>query len=124
MLICKRNWSCYMFLRNLTQKNMNTKVFKSKIFDDEVVRNSPAFAELLRRSIRTKKDEQYFLKQMALLAKRDLAYEIAKKRKKKNMTQAQLAKDVGTTQAVISRIEKGKVDAGIGLVTRLRVILG
>lgn len=98
--------------------------FKSKIFEDEVVKNSPTFARLLRRSIRTKKDEKYYLRQLALLAKRELAYEIAQKRKKKKMTQAELAKNVGTTQAVISRIEKGKVDAGIGLVTRLRVILG
>jgi len=55
--------------------------------------------------------------------KQELRYavikQIVKLRNSYNVTQAQLAKKVGTTQAVISRIENGTVNIGVDLLERI-----
>jgi len=48
-----------------------------------------------------------------------LAVEVYNKRKEKDWSQIRLAKEVGTTQRVISNIENGDVNIGIGLLKRL-----
>ncbi len=45
-------------------------------------------------------------------------------RKRQRMTQAQLAKRVGTTQTTIARIERGQTSPTIGMIFRIVVALG
>lgn len=45
-------------------------------------------------------------------------------RKKRHLTQAQLAEKVGTNKTYISRIEKGLIDPGFNLVSRLLQAMG
>lgn len=48
-----------------------------------------------------------------------LAVEIYKEREKMGLRQQDLAKKIGSTQKVISRLENGDVNVGIGLVNRI-----
>jgi len=53
------------------------------------------------------------------LLKLQIANEIIKFRKKRGVTQKELAKNINTTQAVISRIENGQVCANTGMLQRI-----
>lgn len=88
-----------------------------------VLKKSPAFASQLKRALKNKEDEQYYLRELGKLAKQDLAKKVQQSRKQKRWSQRRLAEKVGTTQAVISRVEQAKVDAGIGLLVRLQFVL-
>ena len=48
-----------------------------------------------------------------------LAVEIYKEREKMGLRQQDLAKKIGSTQKVISRLENGDVNVGIGLINRI-----
>lgn len=48
-----------------------------------------------------------------------LAAEVYEKRKQREWTQIRLAKEIGTTQKVVSNIEGADVEIGIGLLKRL-----
>ncbi|MBI5743026.1 MAG: helix-turn-helix transcriptional regulator [Elusimicrobia bacterium] len=52
-----------------------------------------------------------------------LALQIAKARQRARMTQGQLAKAVGTTQSVISRIECGNQNLTINTLARIAAVL-
>lgn len=54
---------------------------------------------------------------------RRIASQSIKARIEKNMSQKQLAKKMGTTQAVISRIENSSVNPSIGILARLATAL-
>lgn len=45
-------------------------------------------------------------------------------REENKISQSQLAKKIGTTQAVISRIESGSVNVGIDMIQRIAVAFG
>lgn len=96
----------------------------STIFNSKIIKNSPVFAKHLKQLIKTDQDETYFLDQLAKLEKQRLANEIAEKRKEKHWSQSQLADKIGTTQAVVSRMEQGKVNFGLNLLVKLRATLG
>lgn len=52
-----------------------------------------------------------------------LSIQIAKAREKARMTQGQLAKAVGTTQSVISRIERGNQNLTVKTLSRISAVL-
>ncbi len=52
-----------------------------------------------------------------------LALQIAKAREKARMTQGQLAKAVGTTQSVISRIEAGNQNLTVRTLSKIAAVL-
>jgi ribosome-binding protein aMBF1 (putative translation factor) len=52
-----------------------------------------------------------------------LAIQIAKARAKAHMTQGQLAKAVGTTQSVISRIERANQNLTVNTLSRIAAVL-
>jgi len=97
---------------------------KSNIFNSNVIKNSPAFAEQLKKLMKSSDDEQYYLNELAKLEQQRIAVEIAEKRKEHHLSQSELAKKIGTTQAVVSRMEKGKVNFGLHLLVKLRSTLG
>jgi ribosome-binding protein aMBF1 (putative translation factor) len=92
-------------------------------FSSPVVKQSPAFASQLKRALKNKQDEKYYLCELAKLAKNQLAENVSQRRKERKWSQSKLAERVGTTQAVISRIEQGRVDVGLGLLIRLKFVL-
>lgn len=53
----------------------------------------------------------------------DLSMQISKAREKAKMTQGQLAKAIGTTQSVISRIEVADQNLTIGTLTKIALAL-
>ena len=97
---------------------------KSHIFNDAIVKNSSVFAKQLKRLVRSPQDEKYFLDELIQLEKQRFAFEITKRRKDMHLSQSRLASKVGTTQAVISRMEQGKVNFGFNLFVKLRTTLG
>ncbi len=60
--------------------------------------------------------------------KLELRYQFVRKlitlREENKISQAELAKKVGTTQSVISRIEKGNVNIGIDMIQRIASAFG
>lgn len=54
----------------------------------------------------------------------EVAYKIVQLRKKANITQAQLAKKIGTTQSNIARMEKGQQNFTINILDRLAGVFG
>lgn len=58
----------------------------------------------------------------------ELRYQFIQKlielREENKVSQSQLAKKIGTTQAVISRIESGNVNVGIDMVQRIAAAFG
>lgn len=54
----------------------------------------------------------------------NLAIELARARKRANMTQAQLAKAIGSKQSVVSRIESAGQNVTIGTLDRIARALG
>ena len=58
----------------------------------------------------------------------ELRYQFIQKlielREENKISQSQLAKKIGTTQAVISRIESGSVNVGIDMIQRIAVAFG
>lgn len=86
--------------------------------------SSPAFAGLLKRALKTPTDEQRYLRDLALLTRQQFAADVRAHRQSKRWSQAELAQKIGTTQAVISRVEQAKTDPGLGLLVRLKTALG
>jgi len=97
---------------------------KSNIFNTDVIKNSPAFADQLKKLMKSSGDEQHYLNELAKLEQQRIATEIAERRKEQHLSQSELAKKIGTTQAVVSRMEKGKVNFGLFLLVKLRTTLG
>lgn len=48
-----------------------------------------------------------------------LAYEIMQLRKKKKMSQVELAKKIGTTQSVVARMEAGKQNLSVDTLSKI-----
>ncbi|MBT4937383.1 helix-turn-helix transcriptional regulator [Candidatus Peregrinibacteria bacterium] len=96
----------------------------SSIFNDQLIQNSPVFAEQLKRLIKTSADEELYLDELVKLERQRLAYEITEKRKIKKWSQSKLAEKMGTTQAVVSRMEKGGVNIGLNILVKLKAMLG
>lgn len=66
-----------------------------------------------------RKDKRFFWYSKEARVAVRLAAEVYEKRKQRGWTQARLAAEIETTQKVISNIENGDVDIGIGLLKRL-----
>jgi len=66
-----------------------------------------------------RKDKNFSLYTKEHRASIRLAVEVHTKRKEKGWSQARLAKEISTTQKVISNIESSDVNIGIGLLKRL-----
>ena len=77
-----------------------------------IIKNGDAMAEA-----RKSKKFQEYSEDAALRLK--LAIEVYKGREKIGLSQQKLAKEIGSTQKVISRIESGDVNVGIELLDRL-----
>jgi len=54
----------------------------------------------------------------------EIAYQILQLRRKKNMTQAELAKKIGTKQSNIARMETGQQNFSIDMLQRIASVLG
>lgn len=67
----------------------------------------PTFQNWLKEECKDEEFREYFEEEKAAL---EVACQIMKLRKKKHLTQAQLAKKIGTSQQAISRVEKGDYD--------------
>jgi len=65
------------------------------------------------------RDKSFFLHLKSARVAVRLAAEVYEKRKQMGWSQIDLAKKIGTTQKVISNIESGDVNIGIGLLKRL-----
>lgn len=65
---------------------------------------------------RDKEYQRYYKEASALL---DIALQIAETRKKKNITQVQLAKKIGMPQSQIARIESGNHNVTVGTLNRV-----
>lgn len=85
---------------------------------------SLTFSNQLKKLIKTCKDGQFYLNELVKLEQQRIAHEIAKRRKEKHLSQSELAEKIGTTQAVVSRMEKGKVNVGLHLLIKLKATLG
>jgi len=89
---------------------MNKKQIKATDFDDVLKKHlkNPEFKRLY--------DE--YGKQL------EIAYQMLQMRKQKKMSQAQLAKKIGTTQSNIARMEAGNQNFTIDILNRVAVALG
>lgn len=92
-------------------------------YSNPTAKKSPAFASQLKKLLKTQEDRELYFQELTRLAKEHMAQDVAQKRKEKKWSQQRLAKEIGTTQAVISRIEQGRVDPGLGLLVRLKIAL-
>ena len=54
----------------------------------------------------------------------EVAYEIVRLRKRSNITQAQLAKKIGTTQSNIARMEKGQQNFTVSTLDKVAGVFG
>jgi ribosome-binding protein aMBF1 (putative translation factor) len=79
------------------------------------------FDSYLAEQLKNKKFKKYFDEFGQQL---ELSYKIMQLRKAKKMSQAQLAKKVGTTQSNIARFEGGRENFTIGFLSKLVLGLG
>ena len=75
-----------------------------------------SFKDDLKKDLKDKKFKEVFCQEKIKL---DIANEIIKLRKKKKISQKELAKKIKTTQAVISRIENGQVFPSTNIIQRI-----
>jgi len=75
-----------------------------------------SFQDDLKKDLKNKKFQKIFYQEKIKL---DVANEIIKLRKKKKISQKELAKKIKTTQAVISRIENGQVFPSTNIIQRI-----
>lgn len=90
---------------------MNKKILKNKRETD--------FDVYLKKHLRNREFKQHyddFGKQL------EVAYQLIKLRKEKRMSQIDLAKQIGTTQSNVARMESGKQNFTIGILSRIAVI--
>lgn len=52
----------------------------------------------------------------------EVAYQLIKLRKEKRMSQIELAKQIGTTQSNVARMESGQQNFTVGILSRIAVI--
>lgn len=93
-------------------------------FNNQSVKKSPAFARQLKAVLKTGKDERLYLRELEKLAQEHIAWQIRTARIKQKLSQESLAKKIRTTQAVVSRIERGGVDVRLSTIIRLGTVLG
>jgi len=67
-----------------------------------------------------KKDKDFLRHSEAARVRIKLAVEVFKVREEKGLTQQALAKMIGTTQKVVSKVENAEVNIGIDLFNRIR----
>ena len=91
---------------------MNTKQKRIKLIDFEEYLKE----ELKNPEFRSLYDE--FGKQL------EISYQILRMRKKAKMSQAALAKKIGTTQSNVARMEAGNQNFTISMLTRIAGIFG
>ena len=75
-----------------------------------------SFQDDLKKDLKNKKFKEVFYQEKIKL---DIANEIIRLRKKKKISQKELAKKIKTTQAVISRIENGQVFPSTNIIQRI-----
>ena len=76
--------------------------------------------DLFGKYRKSKRFMQYYHEEMAMI---DLAIKLTELRKKKRLSQAQLAKKIHMPQSQISRIESGDSDVRIGTLSRVAAAL-
>ncbi len=79
------------------------------------------FDEYLKKQLKDKELKSFYDEYGKQL---EIAYKIVQLRKKANITQAQLAKKIGTTQSNIARMEKGQQNFTISILDRLAGVFG
>ena len=89
---------------------MNKKIKKATDFDD--------FLKEQLKNPEFKKWYDYYDKQV------EIAYAILQLRKKKKMTQTQLAKKIGTSQSNVARMESGQQNFTVGTLDKVADIFG
>lgn len=87
---------------------MNKKINKNNKATD--------FGEYLKGQLKNKEFKKYYDEYGKQL---EIAYKIAQLRKKAKMSQNELAKKIGTTQSNIARMESGRQNFTIGMLSRV-----
>jgi len=82
---------------------------------------SDDFTRYLDKQMR---DKEFARAWSASEARTQVIVSIIKLRKENNLTQSELAKKVGTTQNIILKIERGKMNIGIDFLSRLAQAFG
>ncbi|MHB1697544.1 MAG: helix-turn-helix domain-containing protein [bacterium] len=70
------------------------------------------------------KDEEFKKEWGGMELRYQLIQKLIELREENKISQSQLAKKIGTTQAVISRIENGNVNIGIDMIQRIAAAFG
>jgi len=78
------------------------------------------FDDYLARELKNKKFKKLFDEHGRQL---EIAYQILQLRKKKNMSQALLAKKIGTTQSNIARLENGQQNFTVNFLDKIATAL-
>jgi len=76
----------------------------------------PSFDRYLARQLRNSKFKKYYEEEKRKL---EIAYQISQLRKKKKMSQAALARKIGTKQSNIARMESGQQNFTIDMLQKI-----
>ena len=96
----------------ITQNHMNKNKKNSVMID---------FQDYLKKELRNPKFKKYYNEHGKQL---EIAYQILKLRKKKKISQAQLAKKIGTKQSNIARMEAGQQNFSVDILGKIAGALG
>ncbi|HCC60084.1 MAG: hypothetical protein A2402_01235 [Candidatus Staskawiczbacteria bacterium RIFOXYC1_FULL_37_43] len=80
------------------------------------IKKATDFQEILKKELRNPEFKKYYDEYGRQL---EIAYQILKLRKKKKLSQAQLAKKIGTKQSNIARIESGQQNFSIDTLEKI-----
>lgn len=87
-----------------------------------IVRDEDFLDELIREG--TEQDPEFPLMVDAAYAARRLSRALAERREQLGLTQASVAKRMGTTQSALARLESGETDPRIGTLERYALTVG
>lgn len=80
------------------------------------IKKATDFQEYLKEQLRNKRIKKYYDEYDKQL---EIAYQIIQLRKKKKMSQSELAKKIGTTQSNVARMESGQQNFTIDILDRV-----
>ncbi|MBU3934721.1 helix-turn-helix transcriptional regulator [Patescibacteria group bacterium] len=89
--------------------------------DNKKIQKAQDFQAYLKKQLKNPEFKKYYDEYGKQL---EIAYQIFKLRKEKNLSQAQLAKKIGTKQSNIARIESGQQNFSIDILEKIAGALG
>ncbi|MBU4204574.1 helix-turn-helix domain-containing protein [Patescibacteria group bacterium] len=89
--------------------------------DNKKIQKAQDFKVYLKRQLKNPEFKKYYDEYGKQL---EIAYQILKLRKKKKISQAQLAKKIGTKQSNIARMESGQQNFSIDILEKIAGALG